>query len=119
MPKGGKREADFQEVKNKVGKKLKPAANATRTDFKSRSIHVTLPSLPTEGEAVTHRRQTLKDLLVKLGHPNHNVRRDTVLGVKNYYEVNPEQLQLASSLVHMLERVVVLLRDPHQQVRRA
>ena len=54
------KEQDFQKVKFKVGKKLKPAENATDSSFKSRGIFVpaqlhTLDSAPTN-----QRNQTMK-----------------------------------------------------------
>ena len=54
------KEQDFQKVKFKVGKKLKPAENATDSSFKSRGIFVpaqlhTLDSVPTN-----QRNQTMK-----------------------------------------------------------
>lgn len=119
MGKGKKREADFQKVKNKVGKKLKPATNATRTDFKSRSIHVTLQSQPAAGEAVSQRGQTLKDLLTKLSHPNNAIRKETLVGLKNYFEVNPDQLTQATSLVHVFEKVSTSIHDSSSGVRKA
>lgn len=54
------KEQDFQKVKFKVGKKLKPAENATDSSFKSRGIFVpaqlhTLDTAPTN-----QRNQTMK-----------------------------------------------------------
>lgn len=54
------KEQDFQRVKFKVGKKLKPADNATDSSFKSRAIFIptqlhTLDNVPTN-----QRNQTLK-----------------------------------------------------------
>ena len=40
-----KKVQDFVKTKQKVGKKLKPATNATNINFKSRAIHMTMPRL--------------------------------------------------------------------------
>ena len=119
MGKGAKRkDVDFQKAKSKVGKKLQPASNTTNIDFKSKAIHLVLPTAAPAGEAVTSRRQTLKDLLTKLGHPNNTIRKDAVQGIRNFFEINPHQLSAPTALVHMLERVVPLTHDPAQSVRR-
>jgi pre-rRNA-processing protein IPI1 len=116
---GKKRPADFEKVKSKVGKKLKPAANVTNTSFKSRAIHMTLQTQAADGEAQTHRGQTLKDLLSKLSHPNNTIRKEALAGIKSFYELNTEQLASASILFHMFEKIVPLVHDSSQSVRKA
>ncbi len=53
---------DFARVKQKVGKKLAPAANETNTTVKARTINLPSQSLAVDksGSAVTHRNLTLK-----------------------------------------------------------
>ena len=53
---------DFSRVKQKVGKKLAPAANETNTQVRARTINLPSQSLAADksGSAVTHRNLTLK-----------------------------------------------------------
>lgn len=54
------KEQDFQKVKLKVGKKLKPADNATDTSFKSSSIFIPNQLQKLDNEPTNQRNQTLK-----------------------------------------------------------
>ena len=53
---------DFKRAKHKVGKKLKPAQNATNTDFKSRAINMPGQNIGEDkgAAAVSGRNLTLK-----------------------------------------------------------
>ena len=54
------KEQDFQKVKFKVGKKLKPAENATDSSFKSRGIFVPAQLLTLDSVPTNQRNQTMK-----------------------------------------------------------
>ncbi|KAJ7298090.1 hypothetical protein O6H91_Y017400 [Diphasiastrum complanatum] len=84
---------DFRKVKHKVGRKLPPAQNVTKVEFKSKAIVLPGQSLlqNKDGCAVNQRRQTLKELLGQTTHYSERVRKGACLGFdqkKLFYSIS-------------------------------
>lgn len=108
---------DFQKVKNKVGRKLKPPSNVTKIEVKSKAIILSGQSvaLEKEGLAVNSRRQTLKELLMQTTHHNDNVRKEALLGIKDLLARHPDQLTLHT--VTLIEKLCPRITDNDKSVR--
>ncbi|VDK71124.1 unnamed protein product [Litomosoides sigmodontis] len=85
----GKKKNDFPKAKIKVGKKLK---KTTTTDTRIQSKKVILVEQLTKSDSgcLSHRGLSLDDLCRQLGHYNINVRRDSVIGVRQLLSSHPE-----------------------------
>ncbi|KAL4002097.1 Rix1 complex component involved in 60S ribosome maturation family protein [Acanthocheilonema viteae] len=85
----GKKKKDFPKVKLKVGRKLK---KTTTTDTRIQSKKVVLVEQLTKSDSVclSHRGLSLDELCRQLAHYNINVRRDSVIGVKQLLSSHPE-----------------------------
>ncbi|XP_022787366.1 testis-expressed protein 10-like isoform X2 [Stylophora pistillata] len=111
------KEQDFQKVKFKVGKKLKPADNATDSSFKSRAIFIptqlhTLDNVPTN-----QRNQTLKDLLAQVGHYSVNTRQEALGGLKDLLHHHENLLQ--ENLGIVIKKVCEKMSDSDPSVRQS
>ncbi|KAL4853850.1 Testis-expressed protein 10 [Chlorella vulgaris] len=110
---------DFKRAKHRVGKKLPRAQNQTDTSFKSRTISLAEQSLATDkdGQAVTGRNLTLKDLLGQCGHYSERVRRDAMQGLVELLNGHPEELRRHTTLV--VEAAAARISDSDAAVRAA
>ncbi|OQR89788.1 hypothetical protein THRCLA_09583 [Thraustotheca clavata] len=113
-----KKPGDFKRPKRKVGRKVTPS-NVTNASITSRRINLTEQSVLTDktGVAVTHRNQTLADILTKMAHYNAHVRRDALFSLKELAGLHP--ITIATNLSAVLERVLVAMMDDEEVVREA
>uniref|UniRef100_A0A8R1Y6F3 Ipi1_N domain-containing protein n=1 Tax=Onchocerca volvulus TaxID=6282 RepID=A0A8R1Y6F3_ONCVO len=86
---GKKAKKDFPKAKLKIGKKLK---KTTTTDTRVQTKKVVLVEQLTKNDnsCLSHRGLSLDELCRQLGHYNINVRRDSVIGVKQLLSSHPE-----------------------------
>eukprot|EP00048_Salpingoeca_helianthica_P012418 m.179991 g.179991 ORF g.179991 m.179991 type:complete len:825 (+) comp15373_c1_seq2:174-2648(+) len=113
-----KKQKDFEKVREKVGKKLK-RLNETTAEVKTKKLSIAMKTRPEASEAVSIRGQTLRDLLTKLGHPNEGVRKENLVGLRNYFQLNSAELAQPNTLLHFFERIPALVHDEAHSVRRA
>ncbi|XP_012574851.1 uncharacterized protein [Cicer arietinum] len=101
---------DFKKIKHKIGRKLPPPKNTTNTEVKSKAIVLPEQSVAAEkaGLAVNKKGLTLKELLQQTSHHNVKVRRDALIGIKDFFSKNPEELkksQKYAAIEKLRERV--------------
>ncbi|VDO36775.1 unnamed protein product [Brugia timori] len=94
----GKKKKDFPKVKLKVGKKLKKTT-ATDTRIQSKKVVLVEQLTKSDNHCLSHRGLSLEELCRQLGHYNLNIRRDSVIGVKQLLSSHPE---LISKYLHVL-----------------
>lgn len=120
MPKAKKKKnADFQKVKLKVGRRLPKGQNETTTSFKSRTIHVVqqLKGSTATSEPRTKRKLILKDLLPKCDHHNSNVRLSGVEGVTELLVADRDTILI--EMANIFRRVLPLVSDRDPLIRQA
>ena len=122
MPKSHKRKnkgigIDFKRAKQKVGKVLPRAENQTNTEVKSKAIHLSEQSIVVnkEGQAVTHRKLTLKDLLGQASHYSEKTRLDAIEGLIELIRKHPEEARKHAGLV--VAAAAQRIEDPHAACR--
>ncbi|GES82738.1 hypothetical protein RCL_jg11547.t1 [Rhizophagus clarus] len=122
MPKKSKhkkkaQQEDFKKPKLKVGKKKPQPSNFTDTSFKSRAISLPSQSITEDksNEITNSRNLTLNELLTQLKHYNPGTRKEAILGLKDFFRVNPHILSQSSSLV--VNSLLRLLIDDNKFVR--
>ncbi|POG79265.1 hypothetical protein GLOIN_2v1869931 [Rhizophagus irregularis DAOM 181602=DAOM 197198] len=122
MPKKSKhkkkaQQEDFKKPKLKVGKKKQQASNFTDTSFKSRAISLPSQSITEDksNEITNSRNLTLNELLTQLKHYNSGMRKDAIIGLKDFFRVNPHILSQSLSLV--VNSLLRLLIDDNKFVR--
>ncbi|RIA91473.1 Rix1 complex component [Glomus cerebriforme] len=122
MPKKNKhkkkaQQEDFKKPKLKVGKKKPQASNFTDTSFKSRAISLPNQSITEDksNEITNSRNLTLNELLSQLKHYSPGMRKDAIIGLKDFFHVNPNILSQSSSLV--VNSLLRLLIDDNKFVR--
>ncbi|CAG8459979.1 13226_t:CDS:10 [Rhizophagus irregularis] len=123
MPKKSKhkkkaQQEDFKKKpKLKVGKKKQQASNFTDTSFKSRAISLPSQSITEDksNEITNSRNLTLNELLTQLKHYNSGMRKDAIIGLKDFFRVNPHILSQSLSLV--VNSLLRLLIDDNKFVR--
>ncbi|CAI2181828.1 19975_t:CDS:10 [Funneliformis geosporum] len=115
MPKKNKhkkriQQEDFKKPKLKVGKKKPQASNFTDTSFKSRAISLPIQSITEDksNEITNSRNLTLNEILTQLKHYNPGMRKDAILGLKDYFNVNPHILSQSLSSVDKFVRTTLL-----------
>ncbi|OQR86248.1 hypothetical protein ACHHYP_10786 [Achlya hypogyna] len=111
-----KKPGDFKRPKRKVGRKVTPS-NVTNAAITSRRINITEQSVLVDkaGAAVTHRNQTLNDILAKMSHYNAHVRRDALFALKELVGLHPATL--ATNVGVVVERVLQAMMDDEAVVR--
>ncbi|RHY34746.1 hypothetical protein DYB32_000681 [Aphanomyces invadans] len=118
--KGGqkKKPGDFKRPKRKVGRKV-VQSNVTNASIQSRRINMTEQSMLQDksGAAVTHRNQTLQDILSKASHYNAHVRRDAMFSLKELIHMHPTTL--VANIGVVLERMLQAMVDDEAIVREA
>lgn len=115
MTKRKRGNSDFVKVKEKVGKKAKKL-NETNTNFVTKSIVMPKQSTFDEkGGAVNQRNLRFIDLIPQLKHYNPSIRKDAVLGLKDFFIRNPESL--LPKLSQTLDAILPMLIDVEKQVR--
>ncbi|XP_061998982.1 uncharacterized protein LOC133716293 [Rosa rugosa] len=112
-----KRGIDFKKIKQKIGRKLPPAQNATNTEIKSKAIVLPEQSVASEkaGLAVNKKGLTLKELLQQTSHYSSKVRKDSLLGIKDLFLKHPEELRLHKYTV--IEKLRERIGDDDRLVR--
>lgn len=116
-----KKPADFKRPKRKVGRRAAPAANVTSVGITSRRINLLEQSLLQDkaGAAqMTHRRQTLPELLQQAGHYNAHVRQRALQGIKEL-ATQESAANLRANASVLLERFLPTLLDEEAVVRDA
>ncbi|KAL2644793.1 hypothetical protein R1flu_012380 [Riccia fluitans] len=110
---------DFKRVKSKVGKKLAPAKNATKIEFKAKGIVVPGQSVGQDksGLAVSQRKQTLKELLSQTSHYSERTRKDALIGLKDLFGRHPKELIMHAVVV--IEKLSPRITDADKGVRQA
>ncbi|KAJ7553074.1 hypothetical protein O6H91_06G083700 [Diphasiastrum complanatum] len=110
---------DFRKVKHKVGRKLPPAQNVTKVEFKSKAIVLPGQSLlqNKDGCAVNQRRQTLKELLGQTTHYSERVRKESLFGIRDLISRHPKEL--ASHSVSVIRNLSARMTDTDIGVRKA
>eukprot|EP00002_Diphylleia_rotans_P039232 TRINITY_DN9059_c0_g1_i1.p1 TRINITY_DN9059_c0_g1~~TRINITY_DN9059_c0_g1_i1.p1 ORF type:complete len:895 (-),score=119.60 TRINITY_DN9059_c0_g1_i1:82-2766(-) len=117
MPKSKKSLPDFKHRKASLTRK-KPALNATDTSFKAKKILLPNQSLETQKtEPVTHRNQTIKELLVKAKHYSPNVRKDALVGMKELLNSHPELVPANFAAIFQVS--IELIIDAEKAIRNA
>lgn len=108
---------DFKRVKSKVGRKLPPPSNATKTDFKSKAIVIPGQSVAADkdGVAVNQRRQSLKELLTQSMHYSEKVRKDALMGLKDLFTRFPTELPMHA--MPIVEKLSPRITDYDKAVR--
>ncbi|TDH65678.1 hypothetical protein CCR75_000683 [Bremia lactucae] len=116
-----KKPADFKRLKRKVGRRIAPAANVTSVGITSRRINLMEQSILLDkmGAAqLTHRRQTLSELLQQAGHYSAHVRQHALQGIKELAnQATAANLRANASV--LLERFLPSLQDDEAIVREA
>eukprot|EP00124_Ichthyophonus_hoferi_P002336 Ihof_evm10s154 gene=Ihof_evmTU10s154 len=109
------RKVDFKTAKAKVGQQL-AAANATKTDFKAKTIVVPAQSISEDkGDAVNQRNLTLKELLCQARHYNANVRKSSMHGLRDLFFRHP--YVLTSNLGTIIEKIMPTAVDVELEPR--
>ncbi|KAG8934272.1 hypothetical protein FRC01_004053 [Tulasnella sp. 417] len=88
--------ADFSKPKLKLGKGKQLATNATDTSFKSRSIALPTQSISIQKDQslpTIRRNLTLDQLVIQTKHYSVTVRKDGLLGVKEFLTSYPKLLE--------------------------
>ncbi|CAK4714552.1 unnamed protein product [Aphanomyces euteiches] len=113
-----KKPGDFKRPKRKVGRKVTPT-NVTNATVQSRRINMTEQTLLVDksGAAMTHRNQTLQDILTKVSHYNAHVRRDSFYSLKELVHLHPAIL--TSNIGVVVEKVLQGMVDDEEIVREA
>ncbi|KAG0590671.1 hypothetical protein KC19_1G118100 [Ceratodon purpureus] len=108
---------DFKRVKSKVGRKLPPPTNATKTDFKSKAIVIPGQSVAADkdGVAVNQRNQTLKELLTQSMHYSEKVRKEALIGLKDLFTRFPTELPMHAMAI--VEKLSPRITDYDKAVR--
>ena len=118
LKKGSIGPKDFLKKKQKVGKKKKPATNATSTDIRAKQVQMPSQSVLGErGEEVTHRKLGLLELLGQLNHHSPKVRRDALRGLQELCTTYGSVLR--GNLARILEGCTPAAIDAHSEVRSA
>ncbi|VDM95548.1 unnamed protein product [Thelazia callipaeda] len=84
-----KKVKDFPKVKIKLGKKLKKTA-ATDTRIETKKVVIVEQLRVNDGCVSSYRGLSLEELCRQLGHYNINVRRDSVIGLRQLLSLHPE-----------------------------
>ncbi|XP_078482995.1 testis-expressed protein 10 homolog [Ciona intestinalis] len=111
---------DFNKVKLKVGKKKPAAENATDTAFKSQSIYIPDQLKSQENisvELLTHRKQSVEDLLSHLNHFSPTFRYQALNGLKEIFSNHGNKGTINASKI--CERVIRSVTDVDSEVRKA
>ncbi|KAM3724824.1 High mobility group protein 20A [Dirofilaria immitis] len=95
---GKKAKKDFPKAKLKLGKKLKKTTT-TDTRIQSKKVILVEQLAKNDDSCLSHRGLSLNELCRQLGHYNINVRRGSVIGVKQLLSSHPE---LISKHLHIL-----------------
>jgi len=112
---------DFKKVKSKLGKGKRPAANATVTEFRSRSIHLPeqqikdAQSVSEQHVAVTFRRLSLAELLEQTNHYNIKMRKQALDGLSELVCSELGRKEICSSLGSVLDHLWKIVRDEEEQ----
>uniref|UniRef100_H2ZP16 Pre-rRNA-processing protein Ipi1 N-terminal domain-containing protein n=1 Tax=Ciona savignyi TaxID=51511 RepID=H2ZP16_CIOSA len=111
---------DFNKVKLKVGKKKPAAENSTSTAFKSQSVYIPEQLQSQENipaELLTHRKQSVDDLLSHLNHFSPTFRCQALNGLKEI--LSNHQSNKSIDGMKICERVIRSVTDVDSQVRKA
>uniref|UniRef100_A0A915Q3U4 HMG box domain-containing protein n=1 Tax=Setaria digitata TaxID=48799 RepID=A0A915Q3U4_9BILA len=117
---GKKKKKDFPKTKVKLGKKLKKTT-ATDTQIRTRKV-VLVEQLAKSGDScLSYRGLSLDELCRQLGHYNINVRRDSVIGVRQLLLSHPELMpQHLHTLIPAVGRLIACDKSDssfHAQLR--
>ncbi|CAH2036338.1 unnamed protein product [Thlaspi arvense] len=114
-----KQQIDFKKIKRKLGRKLPPPKNATNTEIKFKAIILREQSAVAEktGFATSKKNLTLKELLGKSVHHNANLRKDALLGIKEFFKSHPAELQ--SHKYDSIKTLILRISDGDDEVRKA
>ncbi|XP_063934432.1 testis-expressed protein 10 homolog [Zophobas morio] len=118
MPKRSKnKQKDFQKKRAKVGKTDIPK-NATDTKFKSKAITLPTQSCTLNKQFVftSKRNLTIKELLSQITHHNVNVRKDSLLELRDLIKRYPQALE--TYLAPILERILPIMTDCDEKPRK-
>ncbi|KAJ6237207.1 hypothetical protein M0813_26762 [Anaeramoeba flamelloides] len=110
---------DFRIKKTKLGKK-KRRTNDTQTKFQTAQIFVNNPLTlhkKDQKQVTTFRKQTLSTLLSQCKHHNANVRRDSLIGLRELH-IN-HRSTILRSLSSIIPTALSLIQDDHNKVRQA
>ncbi|KAJ3447514.1 hypothetical protein M0812_07749 [Anaeramoeba flamelloides] len=110
---------DFRIKKKKLGKK-KRRTNETQTKFQTAQIFVNNPltlQKKDQKQVTTFRKQTLSTLLSQCKHHNANVRRDSLIGLRELH-IN-HRSTILRSLSSIIPTALSLIQDDHNKVRQA
>ncbi|XP_052246793.1 testis-expressed protein 10 homolog isoform X1 [Dreissena polymorpha] len=112
-----KKNADFQKVKLKVGKKLKKADNVTNASFKSRSIQISQHLKTGDStQPVTKKKHNIAELFSHCRHYSPSVRHEAVTGLKELLSENPQLID--GHLPDIIEKSAEMFSDKDSTVRR-
>eukprot|EP00919_Chromeraceae_sp_WS-2016_P023548 GHVR01055871.1.p1 GENE.GHVR01055871.1~~GHVR01055871.1.p1 ORF type:complete len:200 (+),score=66.40 GHVR01055871.1:21-620(+) len=108
---------DFTRSKQRVGRKKLAPTNATRTDFVTKTLTVPQQSVSaSRGTVTTSRGHSLTDLFAHLKHHNVNVRKESLLGLKELCERHPQMFK--DHLCVILEEIGCTSTDTDNSVRK-
>lgn len=105
--------ADFKKAKLKVGKKA-VKANHTDLSFKTRSIVV--PNQSVTNAPVSSKIDNLKSILSLLQHHSGNVRKDSLINLKEFLQEN--ETHLSDFLSTVIHSVISMILDREAAVRK-
>ncbi|CAI5492748.1 unnamed protein product [Closterium sp. Naga37s-1] len=86
---------DFKKVRSKVGRKLPPPSNETKTTVKAKTIVLPGQKLLDDRSqaAVSQRGHTLPELLAQSGHYSDKVRQESLVRLRELLAANPDELR--------------------------
>uniref|UniRef100_A0A8C5QFS9 Testis expressed 10 n=1 Tax=Leptobrachium leishanense TaxID=445787 RepID=A0A8C5QFS9_9ANUR len=112
-----KRQEDFQKVKLKVGKKKPKTANATDTNFASKTIRLS-EQLKEDSALPTNRRKlNITDLLSQMHHYNAGVKHSALVGLQELLSLHPSLID--THISNIIAEVAAVFTDKEPTVRMA
>ncbi|XP_073486742.1 testis-expressed protein 10 [Aquarana catesbeiana] len=112
-----KRQEDFQKVKLKVGKKKPRADNATDTNCKIKSIHLSEQLRDQHSLPTSRRKLTITDILSQMHHYNSGVKHGALVGLREILITHPSLID--THISNIMSEVTAVFTDKDPMVRSA
>ncbi|KAM9307686.1 testis-expressed protein 10 [Gastrophryne carolinensis] len=113
-----KRQEDFQKVKFRVGMKKPRADNATNTNCRVKSIHLSEQLRPDNSSLPTSKRRlTITDILSQMHHYNSSVKHGALVDLRDILSSHPSLIDTHISSI--MSEVAAVFTDKDPSVRLA
>ncbi|KAM3823054.1 testis-expressed protein 10 isoform 3-T4 [Vipera latastei] len=117
MTKKRKHQEDFHKLKLKVGKKKPRLENATDTNFRTKTIHLSEQLKQGSILPTNNRKLNIKDLLSQMNHYSAGVKQSALFGLKDLLSQYP--FIMDAHLSNILSELAAVFTDKDSSVRKA